>query len=113
MGKVTCDRCRREADATQLPTHQYVKFDREVRYLHGRADDPSTCWGRFRQIVTAVRKNYTDEDIREMRIPTHQHVKDGIDGQVVYMPEEEWAEFRQWYFSGQRQDRGNGQNGVL
>ena len=40
MSKHVCDRCRREED---IPTHQFVKFDNEVRYLC------SDCWQRFRE----------------------------------------------------------------
>lgn len=40
MRLVTCHRCREQED---IPTHQFVKFDTEVRYLCRR------CWEDFRR----------------------------------------------------------------
>ena len=40
MSKQMCDRCRKEES---IPTHQFVKFDNEVRYLC------SDCWQHFRE----------------------------------------------------------------
>jgi len=41
MAVVKCQRCGREDE--DIPTHQYVKFDNEVKYLC------SDCWQKFRR----------------------------------------------------------------
>jgi hypothetical protein len=40
MRLVSCQRCR---EREEIPTHQYVKFDGEVRYVCRR------CWAGFRR----------------------------------------------------------------
>ena len=100
MGTVCCDRCGVEASSRDLPTHQYAKFDGEVRYLPGDADNPNSCWGRFRQFVTRIRRDYSVEDLRRLDVPSWQSVVDGIDRTVIPLPNDELQRLREWYHVG-------------